>query len=168
MSGDAAASPEMQLIRQSCENANARVRFFRVAFGAATPGQQMALAEIRAVLATLSQAGRLRYRWDGVRPPERDEVQLCWLAALCIERALPRGGSIVIEETASGWRIAGQGESVRLAPDLWRLLDSDPPAAVAAGDVQFMLLPDCARQQGMQLRVSDSADAVTLTLTRSI
>jgi histidine phosphotransferase ChpT len=38
MSGTA-PGPEMDLISQSVENANARIRFFRVAFGAARGGQ---------------------------------------------------------------------------------------------------------------------------------
>ena len=38
MTAPTPASPEMSLIQQSCDNATARIRFFRIAFGSANPG----------------------------------------------------------------------------------------------------------------------------------
>lgn len=51
-------SPEMALISESVQNANARIRFFRVAFGAANAGQSVAEREVRAVLAPAQMHAR--------------------------------------------------------------------------------------------------------------
>ena len=57
MSG-AAGSPEMTLIGESIENANARIRFFRVAFGAAAPGSLLGNSEIRSIMADMYRGSR--------------------------------------------------------------------------------------------------------------
>ena len=52
----AGASPEMALISESVASANARIRFFRIAFGAAGSGGSVAAAEIRSILAAMTHA----------------------------------------------------------------------------------------------------------------
>ena len=63
MSG-APEGPELQLINESVENANARLRFFRIAFGAASADQVISRSEI---LATRARACRCPRRWCNLR-----------------------------------------------------------------------------------------------------
>ena len=56
----AAAAPELALIGQSVDSANARIRFFRVAFGAAGEGSHLNNSEIRSNLATVYRNGRMK------------------------------------------------------------------------------------------------------------
>ncbi|OZB18318.1 MAG: hypothetical protein B7X55_05065 [Rhodobacterales bacterium 34-62-10] len=60
MSG-AALTPEVALISDSVENANARIRFFRVAYGMATASQSMGRAEIVSILKAVAQGARIRF-----------------------------------------------------------------------------------------------------------
>ena len=59
MSG-AQMGPELQLISESVENANARIRFFRVAFGIASPDQTIGAPELRGILDDLGKGSRMR------------------------------------------------------------------------------------------------------------
>jgi len=51
--------PEMSLISESVENANARIRFFRIAFGSANETQDVGQKEIQSILHDMSRGGRL-------------------------------------------------------------------------------------------------------------
>jgi histidine phosphotransferase ChpT len=152
---EAAGGPELALISESVRAATARIRFFRIAFGAAVPGRRIGRAEVLAVLDDLGAGGRVRYDWQG--PPElaRGEVKLAFLALLCLETALPFGGRIAACPGAGGWRVEATGE--RLKPDSapWDRLRQRPAGGpLAAAHVQFALLADEARRQGRMLTLS--------------
>ena len=61
-------APELALISESVANANARIRFFRVAFGAATGDQRIAAPEVLSILSDLTKGGRLKIELDQRRP----------------------------------------------------------------------------------------------------
>jgi histidine phosphotransferase ChpT len=86
-------SPELQLIAQSVNAANARLKFFRVAFGQASPDQRLGAPEIRNLLRDMAQTGRLTYDWRAEGDHARRVVKLCFLSLLCFETALPWGGA---------------------------------------------------------------------------
>lgn len=91
-----AGGPELDLIADSVDHAGARIRFFRIAYGAA--GDQMLGApEVSAVLNDLSQGARTRFRWMPETPQQRGDVRLAFLALQCVETALPHGGEGVVE-----------------------------------------------------------------------
>jgi len=56
-------SAEMVLINESVANANARIRFFRIAYGATEMGQRVPRKEILSVLAASARGGRFTYFW---------------------------------------------------------------------------------------------------------
>ncbi len=62
MMDGAAKTPELALIAESVANANARIRFFRVAFGAAGGDQRIAKGEVAGIIADMTRrtvAGRV-------------------------------------------------------------------------------------------------------------
>ena len=61
-----AVRPEMALISESVANANARIRFFRISFGAASGDQRIARSEVMSVLTDLTRGGRVSYAWTSV------------------------------------------------------------------------------------------------------
>ena len=66
--------PEHDLIAESVASANARIRFFRIAYGAA--GEQMlGRAEVAGVLRDHGQTARLRMDWQPQDPQPRREVK---------------------------------------------------------------------------------------------
>jgi len=140
--------PEMALISESVANANARIRFFRVAFGAASIDQRIGRSEVTGILADLLRGGRLSVDWQSPNDMARREVKLAFLLVLCLETAMPYGGRIALDLTDGRWSLVAQSRKFLVNPDLWEVL-SNPAAAAEIGPshVHFLLVPDeCARQ----------------------
>ncbi|MGB3317215.1 MAG: histidine phosphotransferase family protein [Albidovulum sp.] len=162
MSGTA-PGPEMTLISESVANANARIRFFRIAYGMASPGQGVARNEIRSILDDTTRGGRLSIDWQVADNPPRTEVKLAFLALQCMEAALPHGGRVTVTRP-DRWRIEAQAERVKIEPELWARLDgSGPGAEIAAAHVQFALLPDEIRRSGRTLTVEADTGRVAIS-----
>ena len=83
--------PEMALISESVENAAARIRYFRIAYGAAD-GQMMGRSEVTSILTDLAKGGRMDYDWEPQDPLPRAQVRLAFLGLQCMETAMPSGG----------------------------------------------------------------------------
>jgi histidine phosphotransferase ChpT len=149
------AAPEIALIAESVENANARIRFFRVAFGASSPGAQIPKGEIRAILDDLTKGSRLNIQWNVDGDPERAEVKLAFLLIQCLESAMPWGGEINITGSGADWRLVGTSERFKLDSELWDLLLGQSEAdALNSASVHFALVPDVARRMGRSLTTS--------------
>lgn len=137
------------MISESVENANARIRFFRIAFGAASAGQTVPLDEIRGILADMTRGSRIRFRWEPETGLDRPRIKLAFLILLCFEAVLPFGGEVTVRAEPGRWIAAATAERVTPAPDLWALL-ADPGAEVdiTPAQVQFALVAGAARAAG--------------------
>jgi len=161
----AGGGPEMALIAESVASANARIRFFRLAFGSAAAGGMVPPSEVHNVLADMTRGGRLRIRWQIAGDLPRPRVKLAFLALQCLETALPWGGQITVRDTAGGWRV--EAEAARLSVDeaLWAGLAAAAPAAgIAPAEVQFALLPAEAARQGRTVTWSRDRDRIAIDL----
>jgi histidine phosphotransferase ChpT len=144
-------SAEMALVSESVRNASARLRFFRIAFGQALPHQPAAAGELLPVLTDLGRAGRVEFHWRVAGSVLRVEAKLAFLSILCIEAALPYGGTITVLRDGDLWTVAGTGRELRYDQALWGRLRRDGAAIAASGDagrpdispaqIQFVLLP---------------------------
>lgn len=142
-----AAGPEFQMISEAVTNANARVKFFRVAFGQAGAEQRLGRAAITTLLADLAQGGRLSYDWQVEGDQPRSEVKLVFLATLCLEAALPWGGQLTISRTPGRWQLEARARRTKRDDALWAMLEG-APGHTAPAQVQFALLPiELARQR---------------------
>lgn len=149
--------PEMSLISESVGNASARIRFFRVAFGAAGE-QQMGRGEVTSILKDLYVGGRLTVAWGPLDPAPRSIVRMCFLAIQCLETAMPFGGRIEISCEDDIWKIQGTANKINVNPDLWALLvTTEIPAGLQPAQVQFALLPALATDAGRSI-TSHSAE----------
>ena len=158
-------SPELQLILDSVASANARVRFFRVAFGAAGPNdQKLSAGEIRDILTTLGRGGRIRIDWKPDEPSARREVKLVFLMILCLESALPFGGQIEILRPDQRWVVRGAGGKQRIDAPLWNLL-ADPTltADLAPAEVHFAILRDELSRQHRRLSTKIDTDEISFS-----
>lgn len=139
---DAGGEAEIALISDSVEHANARLRFFRVAFGIASAEQRLGSPETRSILAGITRTGRLSVDWLPNVDLPRNEVKLAFLGLMCIESALPQGGLVTIQHDEDGWKLVGQARRLRAEPALWEPLAAGrAPAELAPAQVQFALLP---------------------------
>ncbi len=162
---DNAPSAEMQLISDSVDNASARIRFFRVAFGAAAPDQMVSLGEVTTVLGAMSRGGRFTYAWKVTEEPRRLDVRLAFLLFQCFETALPMGGEVSVSSAGSTWQFDATGRKVNADPALWdhlgRAKTSD---AISPAQVHFALLPDALKEAGRSLTADIGADRITVRI----
>lgn len=76
MMDGAAQTPELALIAESVASADARIRFFRVAYGAASGNQRIARGEVAGIIADMTRGGRLQVEWISSMELSRREVKL--------------------------------------------------------------------------------------------
>ncbi|MFK0297899.1 histidine phosphotransferase ChpT [Brevundimonas sp. NPDC090276] len=113
----------MGLIRQSAKKMVAHVHFARVAFGAATTSEQFVSAELRDLVANMSEGGRATLDWrinDGetfTKPQARILINLAWMTL----GALPTGGVATITARREDDRLllvgSAEGARARLKPE---------------------------------------------------
>lgn len=159
----AADGPEMALIADSAGNAGARIRFFRIAYGAAGD-QSLGRADTVSVLHDLTRGGRLQVDWAVTGDRARAQVRLAFLALQCCETAMPFGGTVRIDHDADGWSVAGRADRLSVDPGLWSGLarTGAPPPNLTPALVQFALLPQLAADIGRTVRATVTETSVTV------
>lgn len=159
-----AASPELALIAESVAHANARIRFFRVAFGAAGQDARIARGEVVSILTDMMRGGRLQVEWISPSELARSEVKLAFLLLQCLETALAYGGRIRIERGETGWLMQAEAARLKIDPALWEVLtERHPPAEIGAAQVHFALVPEALAQQGRRLVAELKESAIRLS-----
>ncbi|SMO58162.1 histidine phosphotransferase family protein [Paracoccus laeviglucosivorans] len=146
-------SPELQLIAESVEAARARIRWFRVAFGAAAEGQRLGPNELAALLGDMEKAGRLRIRLEAEGDLPRSEARMILLAAMCLDTAMPWGCSVLVCRGAVGWRLVATASRIKPDTALWSWLDAGPGERPepAPSEVHFPLLAGFAAKAQRKL-----------------
>lgn len=159
-----AQRPEMALISESVANANARIRYFRISFGAATGDQRIARSEVMSVLTDLTRGGRVSYAWTSVADLPRREVRLAFLLLQCVETALAYGGKVAVTRDDSSWSILAEATRLRIDPALWEVLtEPRAPAEIGAAQVHFALVPEELSRQGRRLVTEIGETTIRLT-----
>lgn len=158
MMDGAVRGPEMALVSESVAAANARIKYFRIGFGTASPDQRIGKSEVTGILAD-AMRGRLSVDWQSPADLSRREVKLAFLLIQCVESAMPYGGRINVDLADGRWMIRSQSPKLRVDPDLWEVL-SNPAARPDAGPAQvhFLLAAQELVHQGHRLTV-DIRDA---------
>ena len=157
-------SPELALIEESIANANARVRLFRLAFGAASAGQRMARSDIVNLLHDCYGKGRIQVVWEPSSDISRIDAKIALLGVLCLEVTLPAGGKIVVREDRGQWQMQSYGTKIRFDDTPWALLSG---TAVELDDlqpahIQFALLRDALAHIGQTAMAGHSDSAASL------
>ncbi len=148
----AAAGPELALIAESVAAANARIRFYRVAFGAPGGDQRIARQEVLSILADLAQGSRLVIDWQMPGDQLRADVKLAFLLIQCLETALPYGGRINVAAAGRGWLLTGNAPRTKQDAELWTALEHrKAPEALTPAQVQFALATEELRRRGLSL-----------------
>ncbi len=155
--GDTGA--EMELINESVQNASARIRYFRIAYGAAGEEQMVGRSEILSILAATARGGRINYIWkiDGEQP--RRLVRAALLMLQAIEASLPLGGDIQITQDGDSWVMRGEGPRLAVDEELWNnLLSPQIGFHYTAAHVQFALLPSVLAEAGRHMQYKHGPD----------
>mgnify|MGYP000486486445 CR=1 FL=1 len=159
----AVQGPEMELISGSVGSAGARIRFFRIAFGQASPDQLVGRAEILSILSDVYRGGRLKVHWTPAGDCPRAEVRQALLLLQCLETAMPYGGQIHISRTDSTWRVQGEADKLKVDPTLFAALNGKPQAALSAAQVHFILVPEGLRRMNRTLKMEQTENRIAMT-----
>ncbi|MCA8883825.1 MAG: histidine phosphotransferase [Rhodobacteraceae bacterium] len=159
----AAHGPEMEMIQESVTNAQARIRFYRVAYGASTQNQSIANSEIRDVLSGIYGRNRLSLDWQADGEVRRDNAKLIFLLLQCVEASLPYGGTITVSRDVSDWTIVGAGSKFRDLTALWGLVTgAAEPEDLTPDQIQFALAALQADDMGRTVSVQHAADRIVV------
>ena len=164
LTGSGDSSAEMALIADSVQNASARIRFFRVAFGAAPAAQRFPRREVLKILSDIAAGGRISYDWRPDGDATRADVRACFLLFLCFETAMIHGGDITVTCDGDTWTLAAQAERFKFDDALWgTLTGGSAVASPSPAQVQFALLPQVMAETGSNLRILRDAASLTAT-----
>lgn len=158
------SGPEMALISESVANANARIRFFRVAYGLAQVEQRIGRAEVVSILTDLTRGGRLQIDWQTGPDLGRGDVKIVFLLIQCLENAMAYGGKVSITTADGRWLITGQANKLKINTALWEVL-VNPAAApdITPAQVQFPLVADEIARQSHRLTAELSEALIKLS-----
>lgn len=164
MSGVLSDSPEMELIQSSVQNASARVRLFRVAFGATGSDTKMSAKEIRALLCDLGPGSRHEIVWNIEQDLTREEAQIAFLAIMCAETALPQGGTLVAQIADGRFQIQASGLTETANSAALTALKTGHMTDIQAGHVHFGLLCELSHNSGRPVDVLVEGSRLVLTI----
>lgn len=162
-------SPELALVAESVTNANARIRFFRLAFGIASEDQMIGAEEINGILKGVYTDGRIYAERFPSGSFPRAEVRAAMLALLCVEQAVPYGGTLTVTQDDHGWDISATGDRLNPNAQLWGVLAGiAPKEAVPPSAVQFLMLAEVLPKLGMICSANVTENTATIQLRRAL
>lgn len=153
--------PEFDLITESVENASARIRFFRIAYGAASD-QLMGRAEVVSIIKDVTTGGRLTVAYGPMSEQPRWAVRMVFLAIQCLETSMPYGGRIEVSCDSGAWAITGHSAKTNVDAALWAWLKGEDAKDIAPAHVQFALLPAVAKDAKRALDTQVKADMLQI------
>lgn len=158
-------SPELALISESVAHALARIRMFRLAFGAVRGEQRISGREIASILEGLGKGGKIRFEWSMPTDLPRREAKLLLLLVQCCESAMAWGGVLTLGQAAQGWRLDARAPRLRLEPALWGpLACGTAPADPRPSEVHFALVPPMLEVTGRSLQLETTEEEIHLAL----
>lgn len=160
-----ADGPELALIGESIETANARIRLFRCAFGAAAPGQMIPRAEIMSLMADYGRITRHWTEFEIVQDLPRQDVKLLLLLLMCLETALPWGGAVHVARSETGYTLVAEADRIRHDGEQWAILGSGAvPEGLRPVTVHFIMGALEIRRQGCKCSIKCTEQTVELGL----
>ncbi|KIC48799.1 histidine phosphotransferase family protein [Tateyamaria sp. ANG-S1] len=158
---DAREGPELDLISESVGNASARIRFFRIAYGAASD-QSLGRAEVVSILSDSMRGERLKVVYGPLDAQPRWAVRMAFLAVQCLETSLPYGGRIEMAHANGTWDISGHSAKQSVDAGLWGLLEGNEVDELAPAHVQFALLHEVAKDANRPLSTDIAPDRLSI------
>ncbi|MEL6596357.1 MAG: histidine phosphotransferase family protein [Pseudomonadota bacterium] len=154
--------PETALIEDSVRNANARIRFFRIAYGAAQSGQLLSRREVTSVIDDISHGARVTFDWTVEGDVDRADARLAFLLMQCFETVMPFGGTVRIIRNPDRWSLIGTSERFRDEPGLWDIAGGRAAdmSALKAAEIHFGLAPLVARDLNKTLEIDQESGEI--------
>lgn len=160
----------LELLEQSAKSSADKLKFFRLAFGAAGGfGDSVAVNDARDVVDALVQGnGRIDIEWNlGSESMPKAAVKTLLNFALMAIDSLVRGGTLQIaaelREGKSEIAVRASGERIAFDPDLGRALDGSLPVAdLSSRTAPAEMLRQMAERLGGKLQHAQGGGALVL------
>lgn len=164
LQGSMPPSPELDLVAESAATASAKIRFFRIAFGAASEVETLDGRTLADTLKGAYASSRIAVDWLPEALPRR-EARLLFLIILCAESALPLGGAVAAERDGPVLRLAAEGRRTRFEPEPWaHLCEGQPFEGCSSALVHFLLARQHAGEAGRRALLARGETAFSLVL----
>ena len=155
-------SSELDLITQSVINANAKIRYLRIAFGDASANPK----ETREILTEYYSNPRLKLVWAITEPLEQTTLKLLFLLLLCAEKITPLGGSVHVSQTTSDIELLIKGQDLCI-DDFWDFSANRFQPQNGPSNIQFNLAQSHLDIQQTKLCLTRTPPEVIMTITPS-
>ena len=158
----------LKLVSSSAEQAAARLKFARLAYGAAgSAGAELDLNEVGRIVRGLLQGGKVELDWKAASLNwPKDWAKLLMNATLLGADSLPRGGTVTAETSADpaapGFKVRATGQGARLLEDVAKAVRGEPNGALDGRSIQAYLTHKLARGLNAGLTVSLDESMVEL------
>lgn len=156
--------PELTLITESVDAANAKLQFLRIAFGGAKSDSKVAAPEITNILHDYYNDPRTQLNWVIETAIERRDLRLLFLILLSAEKLAPYGAQITVTHKTTGFTITLKAKSLKtdgfLDLSAHRFTPQDSPPLI-----QFTLAQTQLDQMGYAMTISETLGKLTITIT---
>ena len=158
----------LKLVSSSAEQAAARLKFARLAYGAAgSAGAELDLNEVGRIVRGLLHGGKVELDWKAASLNwPKDWAKLLMNATLLAADSLPRGGMVTAETSADpaapGFKVRATGQGARLLEDVEKAVRGEPNGALDGRSIQAYLTHKLARGLNAGLTVSLGESMVEL------
>jgi histidine phosphotransferase ChpT len=154
----------MDLIKKSARQASAKLQFCRLAFGAAgSAGAQIDLGDAEKVARGVFEDGKTTIVWNLPRElVAKNRAKLLLNMLMVALGAIPRGGTLTVDPTGAGFRIAAAGLNARLPATAAELLVGNPTHTVDAHAIQPVYTAILARDCGLAVSAAAEGEAVVV------
>jgi len=155
----------LDLIKKSARQASAKLQFCRLAFGAAgSAGAQIELGDAEKAARGLLEDGKTTIVWNLPRelvPKNRAKLLLNML--MVGGGAIPRGGTLTVDASETGYRVTAAGLNARLTATTAELLSGSPAQPVDAHAIQPLYTGILARDCGLTASAVTEGETVVVT-----
>ncbi|WP_342166008.1 histidine phosphotransferase ChpT [Methylobacterium sp. SD21] len=165
----------LELIGKSARQASARLKFARIAFGAAgSAGASIDLADAESVAKGMFADEKTKLEW---RAPQalfpKNKVKLILNLVMVTTSAIPRGGLIDVTVTGDGeaptFVLKAKGSHARIPPHVVELIAGEPESGtVDAHGILPFYAGLVARAARMDVKFAIDGDEVTVTAEPSV
>lgn len=158
--------PEMSLVAESTDSANARLRYYRIAFGIVSADQMISRDEISSILTALQPHQKHRLTWNCHTGLTRQQIKLLFLLLMCLETTIPWGGEIEVASVPSGIQLVAHSDRLKIEDCLWTALrEGGQIADLTSAKIQFALASAEIFAQGCNVAVSDHGTSFLIGVT---
>src|SRR5947207_11771837 len=155
----------LNLIRKSAKTASAKLQFCRLAFGAAgSAGAQIDTGDAETMSRGFLEDEKTRIVWNLPRTLQpKNRVKLLLNMLILAQQAIPRGGTLTVDQAGEGLRVHANGLNARVPQNLADLLSGHHAGPIDAHAVQPHYTRLLAQACGFRAAMAANGDAVEVT-----